>query len=92
MEGQIKRKNHEGYDYVDAKGNKKHLTLYECTQKQRQYELSIRKAREGKTVAEQAGLEELANKYQRRIDQRLREYTAFSKSCGLKPQYARTKM
>lgn len=89
---EMKRKNHEGYDYVDARGNKKHLTLYECTQKQRQYELSIRKAREGKAMAEQAGMEQLANKYEQRINQSLQEYTIFSKSCGLKPQYMRTKM
>lgn len=89
---QLMDRNAAGYDYKDSKGNKKHLSLYECTQKQRQYELAIRKAREAKAMAEQAEMPELVKKYQQRIDTKLDEYTIFSRSCGLKPQYMRTKM
>lgn len=89
---EFKANNAKGYDYKDSKGHKKHLSMYECTQKQRQYELSIRKAREAKQLAEQAGMLEVAQKYQLRINQRLAEYTRFSKDCGLKPQYIRTKV
>lgn len=85
-------RNAAGYKYKDSKGKTKHLSMYECTQKQRQYELAIRKAREAKAMAEQAEMPELVNKYQQRIDTKLDEYTRFSRSCGLKPQYMRTKM
>lgn len=85
-------RNAAGYQYKDSKGKTKHLSMYECTQKQRQYELAIRKAREAKAMAEQAEMPELVKKYQQRIDTKLDEYTRFSQSCGLKPQYMRTKM
>lgn len=89
---QLMDRNAKGYDYTDSKGKKKHLSMYECTQKQRQYELMIRKAREAKSMAEQAGMPELVDKYQQQINAKLSEYTIFSKNCGLKPQYMRTKM
>ena len=89
---EFKRKNAEGFDYIDARGHKKHLSLYECTQRQRQYELSIRKAREGKALAERSGFDDLAKVYNKKVMNRLNEYTVFSKACGLKPQYMRTKI
>ena len=89
---EFKKKNADGYTYTDRRGHKQHLSLYECSQKQRQYELSIRKAREGKTLAERAGNEELSQYYDKRIKQRLADYTTFSNNCGLKPQYMRTKV
>lgn len=89
---EFRRKNAEGYTYTDRLGHKQHLSLYECTQRQRQYELSIRKAREGKILAERAGNEKLSQYYDKRIKQRLNDYTVFSNNCGLKPQYMRTKV
>lgn len=89
---EFRRKNAEGYTYTDRLGHKQHLSLYECTQRQRQYELSIRKAREGKILAERAGNEKLSQYYDKRIKQRLNDYTVFSNNCGLKPQYIRTKI
>lgn len=89
---EFKKKNAEGYTYTDRAGNKKHLSLYECTQRQRQYELAIRKAREGKILAERAENEKLSQYYDRRIKQKLNDYTVFSNNCGLKPQYMRTKV
>ena len=89
---EFKENNARGYTYTDSKGRQKHLTMYECTQKQRQYELSIRKAREGKVLAKKAGSQKDVDKFERLINDRLQEYTRFSKNCGLKPQYMRTKM
>ena len=88
----LKQANAKGYTFTDSKGNKKHFTMYECTQKQRQYELAIRKAREGKLAGERSGNEKLLNKYTKRLNDLIDEYTIFSKSCGLRPQYMRTKV
>ena len=89
---EFRRKNAEGYTYTDRFGHKQHLSLYECSQRQRQYELAIRKAREGKILAERAENKELSQYYDKRIKQRLNDYTVFSNNCGLKPQYVRTKI
>lgn len=88
----LKQANAKGYTFTDSKGNKKHFTMYECTQRQRQYELAIRKAREGKLAGERSGNEKLLNKYTKRLNDLINEYTIFSKSCGLRPQYMRTKV
>ena len=71
--------NHKGYTLP----NGKHLTMYECTQKQRQYELAIRRAKEGQLAAETAGDKELAKKYKAKASALKKEYEAFSKACGL---------
>ena len=89
---EFKEKNEKGYTYIDNRGKKHHLSLYECSQKQRQYELSIRKAKEGKILAEQSGLEELSKRYQKRVNTLIQQYTTFSDACGLKPQYTRIKV
>ena len=39
---EIKAENNKGYTYKNAKGEEHHLTMYECTQKQREYELMYR--------------------------------------------------
>ena len=89
---EFKKKNAEGYTYTDRLGHKQHLSLYECSQRQRFYELRIRKAREGKVLAERAGNDKLSQYYGKLIKQRLNDYTVFSNNCGLKPQYIRTKI
>lgn len=73
------RKNHEGYTMA----NGKHLTMYECTQYQRALETQIRRAKDGQVAARQAGMDELAKQYQRKVDERTRNYDTFSKACGL---------
>ena len=73
------RKNAEGYTLP----NGKHLTMYECTQKQRQYELEIRKAKEGQIAARDAGDIDLAKEYQAKINRKTAEYKQFSNACGL---------
>lgn len=89
---QMMDKNADGYTYTDPKGVKHTLTRYQCSQKQRQMELGIRKARELKALAESSGDEKLINKYSQLLKQRLDRYRLFSDACGLKPQYMRTRV
>lgn len=80
------RKNAEGYTLP----NGKHLTMYECTQRQRQLETTVRRLKDGQIAAREAGDEDLAKEYQAKINQKTAEYNAFSKACGLSPK--KTKM
>lgn len=73
------QKNAAGYTLP----NGKHLTMYECTQKQRQMETEIRKLKDGQITAREAGDKDLAKEYQAKINQKTAEYNAFSKACGL---------
>ena len=57
--------------------------MYDCTQHQRSYELSIRKAKDGQITAKAAGDNDLAIKYQKKINELTQQYTLFSKKCGL---------
>ena len=75
----IVQKNHDGYTRPDGK----HMTMYECTQYQRQLETKIRYAKDGQIAARQAGDIPLAQQYQAKIDKYVKEYSAFSKACGL---------
>lgn len=63
---------------------------YECTQKQRAYELAIRKHRERVNALQTAGDTIGAKEEKRVVAQLNKEYKAFSAHVGLKPQYART--
>lgn len=76
---EMKKKNAKGYTLP----NGKHLTMYECTQKQRQLETLIRKNKDGQITAKESGDIDLALKYQAKIDRYSKEYKAFSKACGL---------
>ena len=75
--------------YIDenAKGytlpNGKHLTMYECTQYQRQMESKIRDAKEAQMMAIASGDLEEAKKWQAKVSQYTKEYESFSKACGL---------
>mgnify|MGYP002626650801 CR=1 FL=1 len=89
---ELKKKNAKGYTYTDSKGQEHHLSLYECTQRQRQYELAIRKAREGKALAERAENDKLSEYYNKRLKQKMTDYQTFSSNCKLKTQYSRTKI
>lgn len=77
---EYKQNNAKGY--TTPKG--KHLTMYECTQVQRQYELKIRKAKDLYLAAQKAGDTELMNKAHADVLKYTKEYRAFSKACGLK--------
>lgn len=82
------QKNHEGF--TTDKG--KHLTMYECTQKQRALETEIRYAKDGQIVALTAGDEELAKEYQLKIDKYTTIYKDFSRMCGLKPMMQKARV
>lgn len=71
--------NEKGYTLP----NGKHLTMYECTQRQRKIETAIRHAKDGQMAAREAGNMQLAQHYQAKINQYTKEYRAFSKACGL---------
>lgn len=83
---EILEKNEKGYTLP----NGKHLTMYECTQRQRELETKIRYAKDGQMTAKTAGDKELAKKYQIKINKLTTEYKAFSNACGL--SIKRTKM
>jgi len=76
---EILKKNEEGYTLPSGK----HLTMYECTQRQRMFETKIRQAKDGQIAAQSAGDIELAKEYQVKINRYTAEYSTFSKACGL---------
>lgn len=79
---QFKRNNAKGYTLP----NGKHLTMYQCTQYQRQLETKIRYAKEGKIAADTAGNKAESDKYLAKVSKLMKEYMSFSKSCGLSPK------
>ena len=79
---QFKKENNEGYTL----SNGRHLTMYQCTQYQRQLETKIRYAKEGKITADAAGNKEESDKYLAKVSNLMKEYLAFSKGCGLSPK------
>lgn len=75
----IIEQNHEGYTLP----NGKHLTMYDCTQKQRQMETKIRTEKAAQIAFRAAGDLEEAKKHQIKINQQIQMYRAFCRSCGL---------
>ena len=76
---EINKKNNEGYTLP----NGKHLTMYECTQYQRAFEIQIRKAKDGQMMAQAEGDKKLAQDYQRQVNDLTNQYKQFTKACGL---------
>ena len=72
-------RNEKGYTLP----NGKHLTMYECSQYQRQLETKIRYAKDGQIAARAAGNTPLAKEYQRKVNDLTTQYKEFSKACGL---------
>lgn len=85
---QILDRNERGYTLP----NGKHLTMYECTQKQREFETKIRYAKDGQIAAVTSGDEQLAKEYQAKISDLQKKYKAFSDACGLNIQPERIKV
>ena len=79
---ELKQANAKGYTLK----NGTHLSMYECTQVQRRYETDIRYAKEGYMMAKESDNEKLMEYYETRINKLNREYSQFSKDCGLKKQ------
>lgn len=78
--------NHKGYTLA----NGKHLTMYECTQLQRQLETKIRYAKDEQIIMQHAGNIEAARLARQKVIRYTQEYNTFSNSCGLKVQKDRT--
>lgn len=79
---ELKQANAKGYTLK----NGTHLSMYECTQVQRRYETDIRYAKEGYMMAKESDNEKLMEYYETRINKLNREYSQFSKDCGLRKQ------
>lgn len=72
--------NHKGYTLP----NGKHLTMYECTQRQRKMETDIRRAKENQMTCKAAGDMDGVKRYQAKIHDLMSSYNSFSKACGLR--------
>lgn len=70
----------------------KHYTAYQCTQKQRQIERTIRKLKREQTAYKAAGLTEEEQAVTARIRRLNAEYKAFSKAADLPLQRERMKV
>lgn len=77
--------NAKGYDLP----NGKHLSMYECTQMQRQLETRIRYAKDEQITLLKAGDRNGAKIARQKVINLTQEYLSFSKDCGLKPQLVR---
>lgn len=82
---EIIKKNHKGYTAPDGK----HMTMYECTQYQRQLETKVRYAKDGQIMAKESGDIELAQEYQAKVTKWMKQYKAFSEACGLPARMAK---
>lgn len=89
---EIKRKNADGIAVKGKDGKEATKSMYWCTQKQRQYELYMRQAKEGKAMAEIAGEDALKEEYQARVTQLQDEYKAFCQECGLQTRFDKTRI
>ena len=83
----------EKFKEANAKGytlpNGKHMSLYDCTQKMREMETAIRRAKEGQMMAQTAGDIPLAQEYQAKATQLSKDYRSFCKACGIQADTGR---
>lgn len=70
----------------------KHYTAYQCTQKQRQIERTVRKLKREQTAYKAAGLKDEEQSVTARIRRLNAEYKAFSKAADLPLQRERMKV
>lgn len=84
----MKQKNAKGIKVKDKNGNLVNRSMYWCTQRQRQYEVDLRRLGEQRNAFKQAGNDEQYKNIDRKYKAKLQEYKAFSNKCGLrlKPQ------
>lgn len=71
--------NHKGYVLPDGRK----ITMYECTQLQRQMETKIRYAKDEQIALMESGDIEAAKIVQQKVARLTQEYKKFSKDCGL---------
>lgn len=81
----MKKRNADGYTTPDGK----HMSLYDCTQRQRELETLVRKNKDGQIMARESGDDDLARKYQAKINKYTNQYKEFSKACGLSPKMSK---
>ncbi len=84
----LMEKNKEGY--TDSKG--RHYTLYQCTQKQRDMETDIRRAKEKQMTLETSGDTKGAEAAKAAVVKGMRNYKTFSEQCGLAPKMDKTRV
>lgn len=82
----MKADNKRGYTAPDGT----HYTMYECTQRQRAFELKIREQKERQMALEQSGDLQGAQKARAKIADLQKKYRAFSNACGLSVKGDRT--
>lgn len=80
--------NHDGYVLPDGKK----ITMYECTQMQRQMETRIRYAKDEQMVFQHAGNIEAAKIARQKVIRCQQQYYKFSKDCGLPVHKDRTEV
>lgn len=80
--------NHKGYTLP----NGKHITMYECTQIQRQMETKIRYAKDEQIVMRESGDTQGAKLARAKVIKYTEEYKRFSRDCGLKIHKDRTQV
>ena len=83
---EILKNNEKGVTF----DNGKKLTMYQCTQKQRDFELKIRKAKEKQIVAKTLKDDVLLEKYNAELSKLKKQYKAFSEKCDLPLYWERT--
>lgn len=76
------KNNHKGYTLPDGR----HITMYECTQMQRQLETKIRYAKDEQMVMQELGNMDAARIARAKVVRLTTEYRKFSNDCGLKVQ------
>lgn len=80
--------NAKGYTTPDGK----HMTMYECTQMQRQLETKIRYAKDEQMALQAANDIIGARASRKKVVDLLAEYKKFSADCGLRPQLDRARV
>lgn len=85
---QFIKDNHEGYTLPDGK----HITMYECTQMQRQMETRIRYAKDEQIIMQESGNVNAAKLARMKVLKYTKQYEEFSKSCGLRIHKDRTQV
>ena len=84
---EILQKNEAGHLFEDGS----HLTMYECSQRQRAMERKIRKLKAGYITAIHSGDLDLSDSYRTRYIKMQKTYANYCKNVGLNPRFERTK-
>lgn len=86
---EIAQKSTEAVAYTDLLGEKKTVTRYQATQRQRQIETQIRKLKDEKYALEQMGDAIGAREVQKKIKSKVSYYKKMSNEVGLSPKLDR---